>query len=757
MKPTDRLFAKAYCKTRLLGAVSLIVLGVTSAQADEKPAVDIITMDEIIVTTSRREQALQDVPASITAINPVEFIASGLTSIGDIIEYTPGFSIDRGKGQRGRGSITARGVGQQGSIAVVAVYVDDIPMTSNSGQSGGAGVFFDGLLGDLERVEMIKGPQGTLYGATAIGGAIRYITKNPALEEMRGGAGVNLSGTKDGGFNQIYNGYLSVPLIEDKVGVTLSGFYEEDGGLVDRVSLDTGDVIKKNADSSKSYGFSGDVLFQASENLDIRVRALHQKVEFNGISSVRIADASKATTYGKLRGDDQFSSQNTKQTFVSATLNYDFDWGTLTATSSYVKYDIGTVIDLTSQYAGIVDFIQDVPPGTTTEVPFSSPVSSEKYVQEVRLTSQNSDKFEWIVGLYHADESTTQDQLAISQPGDFLAFQASFPTEYAEYAAFANLTYYITPDFDLTAGMRYATMTMDMSLVTDGPLIGTSDETLPKAKADIQTFLFAVRYRPSEDMSLYARVASGYRPASANLPITNPVSPFQILTQIVLEKDDLWSYEVGAKGNLADGLFTYDVSLWYLDWNNFQSPVFFFGLSSSANAAGGITAKGFEGSFTLNPANGFTITSTLAYTHSTLNADEPGLNGLKGQFVPTVPQWTASSRARYNFDISGDMIGNIGAGFRYVQGSPSAFTDGDPGDTGINIPSDSYFLADLNAGVRRGDVALNFYVTNLFNKAAFVNVLASLTPTLDPSVTLLNATGTPVTPRTIGAVLSFDF
>ncbi len=720
---------------------------------DDEAADDEVDIDEIMVTASRREQALQDVPASITSVNPVEFTTTGLTSLGDIIEYTPGFHIDRNNGQSGRGSITARGVGQQGFTPVVAVYVDDTPMTSNSSFGGGSRIFFDGLLGDLERIELIKGPQGTLYGATAIGGAVRYITKKPALEEMRGGGKVNLSDTKDGGFNQIYSGYLSVPIVEDKIGVTLSGFYEDNSGLVDRVNPATGLVIKENADSSESYGISGDILIQASERLDFRIKAMRQKVKYNGTSLVRIDNANKDERYGKLRGDDQFSIQDTRQTFVSGTLNYDFDWATFTATSSYVKYEIGAITDITANVSGIIDLILGNPPGTTTSVPFSSPTESEKYVQEVRLTSADSDSFEWILGLYYADESTIQDQLAISSPGDFLAFQASFPSEYTEYAAFGNLTYYITPEFDVTVGMRYADTKMDLKFITDGPFAGgPSNQTLPTADVNIQTYLFTARYRPNEDTSLYARIASGYRPASANLTVFNPFTR-ELLSQEILEQDNLWSYEVGAKGNLSDGLFTYDLALWYLDWSNFQAPVSFFGVGTAANAKDGITAKGFEGSFTLNPANGFTITSTVAYTNSTLNEDEVDLNGLKGQFIPTMPKWTATTRANYEFDISSDLIGNIGGGFRYVQGSPSAFNDGDVGDTFVNIPSDSYVLADVSVGIQMENVNLNLFVTNLFNKEAFANIQA----TLIPGSTLLNATGTPVMPRTIGAVLSFDF
>lgn len=751
----SNLITNAFRRTRLLAATSLFAFSAiySHAQTDERTEVDTIGFDEIVVTASRREQALQDVPSSITAINPIEFTNSGLTSIGDIIEYTPGFNINRGNGQRGRGSITARGVGQQGATAVVAIYVDDIPMSSNGGFANGGSVFFDGLLGDLERVEMIKGPQGTLFGATAIGGAIRYITKKPALEEMRGGGSINLSGTKDGGFNQIYSGYISAPLVENKIGVSLSGFYEDNAGLIDRANPATGEITKKNADASESYGFSGDILFQASERLDIRIKALHQKVKFNGTSAVRITDKNKTTAYGKLIGDDQLSSQRTEQTFISASLNYDFDWATLTATSSYVKYNINTVIDLTATYAGIIDFLLGNSPGTTTEVPLTNPISSEKYAQEVRLTSQDSDEFEWIIGLYYADESTKNDQLSISLPGDFLAFQASLPSDYTEFAAFANLTYYITPSFDLTAGMRYADTTMKLNVISDGLLAGgPSNNSSPTAKANIQTYLFTARYRPTEDMSLYARIASGYRPASANLPIRNPITG-ALLTQPVVEQDDLWSYEIGAKGKLADGLFTYDMSLWYLNWRNFQTSVSFLGLSSFANAKDGITAKGFEGAFTLHPTSGFTITSTIAYTNSKLNADEADIDGLKGQLVPTVPKWTASTRANYDFDISPNMTGNIGGGFRYTQGSPSAFTDGGIGDSAINLLSDSYVLADVSAGVRMENVALNFYVTNLFNKDAFANIQAFVIP----GTTLMNGTGTPVTPRTIGAVLSFDF
>jgi len=726
--------------------------------ADE---VDAFDLDEIIVTASRREQVLQDVPGAITTVNPIDFTAAGLASLDDVLAYTPGFNINKSGGPRGRGNIAARGVSQQGSTAVVGMYLDDMPLTSNGGFADGSAIYFDGLLGgEIERIELLKGPQGTLWGATAIGGAIRYVSKKPALETIRGGASVDLSSTKDGGFNQVYSGRLSMPIVEDRLGISVAGFYEDNGGLIDRVDATTGDVLEEDADQSETYGFLGDIYFKASDKFDIRAKVIHQKDSFTGSSVVGLADLDKTPTLGALEGTNPASVQDTSHTYLGLTLNYEFEWATLTASSSYVEYNINLTDDFTALFGGFADFLIGRPAGTTTLVPITSPVASEKYTQELRLTSQGNDSLEWMVGLYYADESTSQTQLSIVQPGDVIFFFSDFPTEYEEYAAFGNMTYYFTSDFDVTVGMRYSDSTLKLSRAAGGLLNGLpgsgdlpAPSALPTASDNNQIFLFTARYRPNDDTSLYARVASGYRPASGNIPIFDPVTG-DLLTQEVVDQDNLWSYEVGAKGKLADGLLTYDIALYYLDWKELQSRVNFNGVNSLGNAADGITAKGFEGSFIINPGNGFTMTSNIAYSDSTLNSDEPTLNGLEGAAVPNVPKWTISSRANYDFNVSSDMTASVGAGFRYRQGSPSAFSDGDAGDSAVNIKTDSYALVDLNAGLYRGNVALNLYVTNLFNKKAFSNINASVVPgTTDQ----FDIQASPITTRTIGAVLSFNF
>ncbi|PCI54381.1 MAG: hypothetical protein COB36_10360 [Alphaproteobacteria bacterium] len=719
------------------------------SEDENQDDVDTSGFEEIIVTTSRREQVLQDVPASVVAIDPDIFKDAGMINIGDIIAYTPGFNMTS-QGQRGTGSITARGVSQEGATATVAVYLDDVPMTSNSSFTFGGGLFFDGLLGEIERVELVKGPQGTLFGATAIGGAIRYVSKKPALEEMRGRASTNLSTTKDGGFNQIYNASLSVPLVESKVGLSVAGFYDKNAGYVDLVDTATGALVEENADNTEFYGFSGDILIQASDNMEVRLKAMHQKQKYNGLSVVDLDGDSLNPKFAPLTNDNALSESESKYTSISGSLDYDFEWATLNLTSSYVEFGQASVGDITADLALYADFLAGVPSGTTTAIPFIANMGSNKYTQEARLTSPDNDKFEWILGLFYTKETTHNIQIAIAEPIDFNLFTLNFPDNYREYAAFGNFTYYITPEFDVGFGLRYSNTQTGLQQISSGALIGPGQDIDP-VQDNVQSYLATARYRPNENLSLYARVASGYRPATGNLPIIIPglgnVAP------LVVKKDNLWSYEIGAKGKTDDGIISYDMSLWYIDWSNFQSFVTVSGLSVGGNAEDGVTAKGFEGTFTLNPTDNFTITSSVAYTDSTLNSDEPGLNALGGQSVPKIPKWTLSSNGRYDFDLSGEVMGHIGGGFRYSQGTRSAFTDGGIGDSVVNIPTEGYVLADLNAGISRGDISLNFYVTNLFNNDAF----AASTGFLIPGTLMVNGQATPVRPRTIGAVLSFDF
>ena len=704
--------------------------------------------ETIIVTATRRDERLQDVPLAVTALDPDLFEAIGQTSVRNIIDFVPGFQTQNpAGGPPGRGDILARGAATIGSgAAVVGVYLDDVPVGSNLSNVGQE-VYLDGTLFDLERIEFLAGPQGTLYGASSIGGAVRYVTSKPSLTEFGGKASVNLSGTDEGGFNAIYSGHVGGPLIEDRVGLKVSGFFDDNAGLIDAVDPFTGVLIEEDADRYESYGYDADLLLSPTDRLDVRLRYLKQKTDGGARNGGAVlVDANLAPVFGEyetIRNPEDTEVSETD--LFSGTITFDLDWATLTSISAYTESSyVGLSETVTLNLAA--DFLFGLPFGTTEFVESKFDVDTERFVQEIRLTSapkSEAGEFEWLFGLYYADESSDVVSSLVAFPGTRVATSQLLENSYEEYAAFGNLTYYITDKLDVTVGARVSRQTPELTAVTTGPLNGESDfRTDTGSTAD--TYMANIRYRPNDDLSLYGRVASGFRPARTQVPILDNgvnIAPEKI------ESDDLWSYEVGAKGVLGDGVASFDVALFHVDWDNFQSLLttplaIFFG-----NASDGITINGVEGSLGLEPLDGLSILSTVSFTESTLNSDEPEVFGLEGQQTPRIPKWTAAMNARYDFALTGDLDAHVGGTVRYQDEERSAFDDGNPSNGQVNLITGDYVLADLNAGLSAGPLALDLYVTNLFNEYEFVGA-NGLTTSLN---------GNPVRPRTVGAVVSFEF
>ena len=740
----------AFRKSMLLSAISVIGLsgslsGTLAAQgaADDEELV----FEEIVVTAGRREQALQDVAAAVTAIAPDDFALKGMKQIGDIFNYATGVKYADG-GAKGAGNISARGVPQVSATPVFGIYLDDTPVSTNTTFSAGGSLLFDAMLMDVERVEIIKGPQGTLYGATSVGGMMRYISREPALEEFRASAGIDLASTKNGAWSKVYNGRASVPLVEDKLGITLSGFYQDAGGYVDYVDAATGSVLDEDVDGAEVVGYAADVLFRPTESLDIRLKYMKQETDFATTSGVQLAGASSDDAlWGEYAKIDPAGESFLNYEIMSGTFNYDLSWATLSSTSSYVKYAIGAHADVTSAFAGLVDFFDGRAPGTTTGVDFDQTAGSKKFVQEVRLTSERMGNFEWLAGLYYADEDTFNIQSGQATPA-FDVLSITFPSNYKEYAVFGDATYYFNEQFDVTAGMRFSKNQTELEYVTSGALLGAANIDGDPIKDTVKTYLFNARYRPTDNLSLYARVASGYRPASANIPIIDPLTGNNLAAPVV-DADNSWSYEIGAKGITEGRVFAYDVAFWKIDWANFQAFTVFNTVSTGGNAIDGLSAHGFEGSFTLRPVDNFTLITNVTYSKSPLNSDEPGFGGVAGDQLPNLPEWSGSLQADYTFDLSDSWSGVLGGGLRYTGSAMSSY-----GNSASVLPVEleGRVLADLNMSVRNGNFTIGLYATNLFNKRALLNREDNL---LSDASTV--STGVFERPRTIGANFKVDF
>lgn len=745
-----------HCIRLLVCGATVVSFSATAQQADaEQDAANSEADDiEIIqVTSSRRVESIQDVAGSVVAVDPNELIQQGLNNMSDLVTKAPGFSFHSGSGQPGRGSVSARGVSQQNDSAVTAIYLDDVPLSSSTGFAAGGRLFFDGLLGDVERVELLKGPQGTLFGATALAGAIRYISREPELYEGRGSITADLSQTKDGGTNQVYRGFYSFPIVEGKVGLTVAGFMTDQGGFVDRVDPATGDIVEKNVNGSEDQGYSADLFIHPNDDLRIRIKAMQQESTYNYSSSVRLAGLDLEEAFGELTTDSDFATDDLTQTVLSASVSYNMDFAVLDVTSSYAKYEAFNEMDTTSLYGPILEQLGGLEPGSVTAAPLTRDVESEKTVLEARLTSNTDGDYEWILGAFYSDESTNNEQVLTGMPAGFLGLSAAFPSDYEETAVFGNLTYYINDNFDITGGLRVSRAEQTLVLNQQGPLAGgDSFEEMAPAKDTVNTYLLTARYRPNDLTNWYARIASGYRPASSNLAVRDPATG-DLLSQAVIEQDDLWSYEIGVKGSSADRRLGYEIAAYYIDWDNFQTVSTFSGVTAGANARDGISVRGFETTLNYQLTDDFRYNLGLSYTDSTLNSDEPGLFGLKGESVPNIPKWTLNLGGVYDFRAFDNRPAWLSANLYYKDSAPSAFDDGSAARTSVNVPSDSYTLARLMAGIEFDNTTVTAYINNAFDTRAYSLYNAVAVPGTDTA----SVTATPLEPRRIGVTVTYSF
>ena len=357
-------------KLALFSGVATIAFATPTFAQDQDSAgtsADAGNDDTIVVTATRREESLQDVAASVVSVDPEVFTLSGKTSVEDLIRYTPGLYFQDTEGVAGRGTITARGIPQLGATPVFATYIDDAPLTSNTPYNQGSFISIDSLLLDIERVEIVKGPQGTLFGATSVGGMLRYVTKKPALEEFRATAGVDIHSVKGGEIGQTYNGRVSIPLVPGKLGLSLGAYYQDTAGYPERVNPATGAIIDEDIGGSEIQGYAADLLYQATDNLDFRFKYLRQESSSEDIFTVNLAGLGST--------DGLFSDYSTVSTgdfldltteLFSGSINYGFGWATLTSTTSHSSVEQDVFSDLTAAFAPTVDFLFGLAPGTTT-------------------------------------------------------------------------------------------------------------------------------------------------------------------------------------------------------------------------------------------------------------------------------------------------------------------------------------------------------------------------------------------------------
>ncbi|HEX5182232.1 MAG TPA: TonB-dependent receptor [Allosphingosinicella sp.] len=710
---------------------------------------------EIIVTAEKRPQLLINVPQSISAVSGGTLEAQHATNFQDYLKLVPGLQLNQDT--PGEGRLIVRGVNTGGVASTVSVYVDDTPFGSSSGLVNGAVLAGDFDTFDLDRIEVLRGPQGTLYGASSLSGVLRFITNDPSTGrfEFRGRAG--LESVDDGGVGYNANALVNVPL-----GPTLafraSGSYRKDAGFIDSIGTGGSDVAR-NINGDRVYGGRASLLFKPSAAVSIRLTAIAQNIDADEPTLIEADSVTLQPLHGL--SESQFVPQfsNLHYRVYNGTGTFDLGFGKLTTSTSFSKQDQNTRSDLTVAFSGLIAPL--VGPNEFIE---PQQTNLTKFTQEARLSGEG--RFaDWLVGGFYTHEKGLigQDLIAL-QPGtltpltlpSFLAPTLGHLTlisTYREIAGFANATVHITQAFDLQFGGRYSQNHQSADQATMGALAGGTTDTKNTSSEHVFTYSVAPKFKLNSNTTLYARVAKGFRPGGPN--VIAPNAPPQVPR--TYGSDSVISWEAGLKMQSADHRFTLDAAAFHIDWKDIQlfTTVVANGVPFGVNINGsGAKSDGAELTATARPLAGLELSLNGAYTDARLTDDTPAtVGGRKGDPLPFTPKFSAAANADYHWQLSSAVRAHVGASLRHLSGQTGPYDAAFVAAQGRQRHIPAYNVLDLGAGVNFGHFDLEAFVKNLGNSRGITSVAGTATP-IFPN----GAIGTGIIrPRTIGLSLGFNY
>lgn len=728
------------------------------------------TSEEIVITAQKRKQLLLDVPSSVTVIGGDTLERQKAKDFQDYLSLVPGFSINGGTA--GVTRITLRGANTGGVASTVAIFMDDVPFGSSTGLANGSILSGDFDPFDIDRLEVLRGPQGTLYGASSFGGVLRYITNAPKLNQFEARGQGGIEETAHGGLGYNAAAVFNAP-VGNKVAIRVDGFYRKDHGYVDSIgnnpllNLLTGEelgrtLVAKNFNDRKSYGGRASMLIEPTSNLSIRLTAFAQNLNSGGSNFFDVDPDTLQSLYGRfVQSLYQPEPTHIKYRVYYGTADWDIGFASLFSQTSYSKFREDLETDDTFALGQVINFLANIGAITTTGEPVTRPLglqlfqttSTNKFTQEFRLASPDNDTLEWLLGAFYTHESSAIDpqNLLATEFGtdkvapDIVPIALIFlKSKYTEYAGFANATWHITPRADLTFGGRLAHNKQSANEVLTSPLIGDQLAN-DNSSESVFTYSVAPRYELSKHASIYARVASGFRPGGPNvIPVGAPAG-----IPTTYSADRLTNWELGFKAEAPDAhLWSIELAAYHINWKDIQ--LFEVVNQIGINANGGkARVNGFEFSGALRPVPGLTLAANGAYTNAKLLDDTPPLTGgFAGDPLPWVPKWSGALHGDYDFYVGPDTRGFVGASLDYIGKRNAEFNQRHPDGSLIRVPG--YTEVDLRAGVNFRRFTVEAFARNLFDKKGLTDAFG-----FDGTTFPNGAAGAAaIRPRTIGLSLT---
>jgi outer membrane receptor protein involved in Fe transport len=719
------------------------------------------SIDEIVVTATRQALPLARVPVSVSAYTQQIMDARGVKSIADLARFTPGVAY-----QQDGNNVAIRGIASAAGAGTTGIYIDDTPIQMRT-----LGFDSDNALPaifDLERVELLRGPQGTLFGSGSEGGTVRYITPAPSLHGWHGYARAEIASIDHGGTNYEGGAAIGGPIVEDRLGFRISAWHRRDGGYIDHVDNATGAIVKRNTNGGDVTVVHAALGWQATPDLLITPSLHFQRriVDDTDMFWTGISDPGKGVfklaSPGVRRMPDKFWLPSLK-------IDYDLGGAKLISNTSWFRRDNlsgydATVLNLTYYQSLLPEGSPFYPLLNATGISTALPPyaaqglitnQQRNFTQEVRLQSSDPQaKLSWTAGLFYqvnrqrseehlrdpmADEifpllfgMTIEDFFGAPLYNGVDSYTNQTHGRDSQIAGYLDIGWRITDTLKIDGGFRYARTRFSFSNFSDGPQNGGFASASGGSTEHPFTPKIGVTWQPNRENMLYATWAKGYRVGGASPPV-----PLDVCAESIADfgidqppssykSDSVSSFEIGSKNRALGGRLHVEASAFYIRWSNIQQSVLLPSCSIQyTDNLGTVHARGFDLQASYRPIDGLTLNAAVGYTDAryatTARAganDSGGIIAAKGDAIDGHP-WTFSIGGEYEFG-SAERRYYARADYDYASRNTWLTPDRDPVtevfDAANVAPEATHFLS-ARAGVRIGEADISLFADNLLDSA----------------------------------------
>ena len=732
------------------------------AQPDAAKSGSSDQIETITVTAQKRKEDPNKVAMSITALRGTDLQADHVSDFTDLTRSVPNISFTAAAGNGGAGpgteNIEIRGISSAAGAATVGIYLDDTSITVGNVYSMGT---VEPKFFDIDRVEVLRGPQGTLYGASSMGGTIKFIANQPQFNEKSFETYTEVSNTKGGSMNYSAYAVANIPLQEDTMALRIGAQVEHQGGFINQVD-GSGNTMASDINKIDDQEMRISLKWKPTRDLTLTPALYYQKLDAHDIGAFTLG-------LPGYEAQKQIREPSTDVLFVpSLNLTYSLDSFDITSVTSYFQrkfdriqngslynsYSLSTFITPISQGGTAPEGLADAVAALPSAVFLDNQV--RQFSEELRFSSKEYDPkggspWTWVGGTYVSTQHTnivendpiygvnaTLNAFGVSAqdpnilpgayPGDFPnddSFFGEFHYRERQTSVFGDISYYFTPTLHATVGARYLKATDTLSQDNALYLAGAGNNSSATANSTAFTPKYSLTWEINPTNTVYGSVAKGFRLGGDNTYVPNSICGPDLAAHGLTDApttygpDSLWSYEVGNKSRFFGNKLSINADVFYVKWSNIQQDVYLPTCTYTYEQnAGDAVAKGVEFELKAKPISGLTLGLSAGYVKAYLTNSVGSDNGVPGAVagatIEGVPKFNATAMAQYNFSLgehSAFVLGNA----HWVGSSRGSL---DPTDTDYNRPG--YYTVDFSTGVSIDKLDFSFFIKNAFDNDTII-------------------------------------